>query len=371
MILLVISIATLWVGTIMYPWARRTPALEVGVRAFVLASVLGLVLTHLLPETIEELDTAGLVAMAIGVAAGRFLPASSGGLAAGALALHAVLDGAALRVPDGTNTLAAAVVIHRLPVGFVIAQMLSSDRRKMLTAVVLISLATVLGYAASTPLLEQLPVSAMGWVKGFLAGMLLHVALEWTEVRTDKQRVSSWVGIAGGLVATFLLASLHDDHHHGGNVVWTGIALSAPLALVIAAVRRSRADLSALVPGGVLAWLIYPIASHQSPVIGGVVACGIALLMGAPALARLPAAFALATISPWAGAALANASKKTLPLALLFLAGAVFFPTGGLGIDLPSVWGILALGVGLLAGLNSDPWTVLLGTREQDLNRVS
>jgi len=103
--------------------------------------------------------------------------------AVGGLALHALVDGAALATPGVHehghvhDALALAVIVHRLPMGLLVWWAVSevAGRAAVVSMLAVMAVATAVGYFASEPLLRQLPPFGIAIFIAAVAGALLHV----------------------------------------------------------------------------------------------------------------------------------------------------------------------------------------------------
>ncbi|MHC5064007.1 MAG: ZIP family metal transporter [Planctomycetota bacterium] len=129
---LLLSILALALGPVFVALAKRLRSTATALDAFVLVAVGGLVLLHILPESILQGGwpalACGLVGFFAPVLTDRlFRPGQRGVLgvvlvlALTGLAAHSVLDGIGLTVEDAAGheheLLAWAIILHRLPVG--------------------------------------------------------------------------------------------------------------------------------------------------------------------------------------------------------------------------------------------------------------
>jgi hypothetical protein len=188
-LLLLITIASLYVGVLLYPLTLDRPLLARVLDWFVAISVGTLVVALLLPEVWADLGSVGLLVslIAFGVPT-IFERWSHGGgaghrlaifLVLGGLVLHALLDGGALILSGERSSLAWAVMLHRLPIGLVIGCMLYRPGRlaPAMSAVTLMAIATVLGFVVGDALLTQISDSAHVYFEAVVAGTLLHVVV--------------------------------------------------------------------------------------------------------------------------------------------------------------------------------------------------
>ena len=189
MLLLSITIVSLYVGVLLYPLTLDRPLLARVLDWFVAISVGTLVVALLLPEVWADLRMWGLVLCVVAFAVPTLFESWSHGGGAGhrmavffvmgGLVLHAVLDGGALILSGERSTLAWAVLLHRLPIGLVIGCMLYRPGRlaPALTAATVMAIATGVGFALGDAFLTQISESAHACFEAIVAGTLLHVVV--------------------------------------------------------------------------------------------------------------------------------------------------------------------------------------------------
>jgi hypothetical protein len=155
-------------------------------------SVSALVLLHILPESIEHGGPIAWGLFFLGLLTPLLIEktlhhtsvitqSSVLIIAIGGLIFHAFIDGAAL-IPIGSHSshqiLPAAVILHRIPVGFLIWSLLCPllGRRSAGMVLGLTIISTLSGFEAGhawiAPLEESL---GFAWFQALLAGSLLHV----------------------------------------------------------------------------------------------------------------------------------------------------------------------------------------------------
>ncbi len=258
--LLIISLVALFVGVLVMPWARRYPHLVAALDGFVLVSVAGLVLTHLLPHTIHEVGAWALVAVLLGLwvpwlfergfvhsrSAGLFalIPLASLGLC-----VHAFLDGSALALPAVTDEaahgsgheLALAVVFHRLPIGLAIGTLGARYMRLKLAifVAVIVTLFTIAGYIVGLQAMPDASVRFLAIFQALMIGTLLHVIFAHPLHLQDGGKkglpLAGALGALGGIGAMVVLGNSHAVEHGPG--VWDtfiAFSLEASPALLIA-----------------------------------------------------------------------------------------------------------------------------------------
>jgi zinc transporter ZupT len=197
MIQLLISQLALGVGPVVYGWLRQRPTLRRVLDALVVSSISALVILEIIPEAISEAGALVLLALAAGVVVPTILEqvlhrAESHTLenwthraaliaAISGLALHALLDGAALSTAaagrSSESMLATAILIHRFPVGLSIWWLLRPRFGKEIATLTLAGMvvATFAGYAAGNELASMMSIEVVAWFQTFVAGSLLHV----------------------------------------------------------------------------------------------------------------------------------------------------------------------------------------------------
>jgi hypothetical protein len=186
---LLLSIISLFIGPILYQWIRRGGFAAKALDSLIISVLILLMALFLIPESWSELGYRSLVLILVGYLlpglleqlikkAAHTLHLVSLFLALGGLALHAMLDGAALNAGDGpmARNLAVAIVIHRFGVGMMIWMMVQPVfGRKMAFGVLgFATLATVAGYLVSERLIGLEGDSAMSVIQALIIGMIVH-----------------------------------------------------------------------------------------------------------------------------------------------------------------------------------------------------
>jgi hypothetical protein len=185
--MLLLSIISLFIGPALYLWLRKGGFVA---KAFdtVIVAVLVLMMAFLLiPESWAEL---GYWSVAT-IIAGYLLPGLLEGLikkaahtlhlislllALAGLALHAMLDGAALTVSHTGSGLAWAIVLHRFGVGLMLWMMVQPVFGKRVAFAVLgfVGLATIAGYWLSETILVLEGDYTMSVIQALIIGMIVH-----------------------------------------------------------------------------------------------------------------------------------------------------------------------------------------------------
>ncbi len=228
---LLLSILALALGPVFVALAKRLRSTATALDAFVLVAVGGLVLLHILPESIRQGGwpalACGLVGFFAPVLTDRlFRPGTKGVLgvvlilALTGLAAHSVLDGIGLTVEDAAGheheLLAWAIILHRLPVGigiwWIVPRTLGRSAAIMATLVCI--LGTIFGWAIGEQSLPEAPRSFLALYQAFLGGSLLHVVSHAHVPPPEVEKRSSWqlASTLGALCAALALAFIVHDH---------------------------------------------------------------------------------------------------------------------------------------------------------------
>ncbi len=283
MILLLLALGALAVGPVAYRSLSGRPHALALLDGLVYVAVPGLVLLHLAPEVLGERHLLPLVAMALGVFAPLWLEhqthrvgerADHAALVLGisGLALHALLEGAALQgiALDGDLALGGAVLLHRVPVGLAVWWLLRPRVGVGLSGVAIGGLmaATLVGWGAGGSLVAMLEGEIVHLYEAFVGGTLVHVIFHGRPAGAklaDDRLAPSFEGVGGalGLILIAVLAAgagapeahLHEGDHavleFGSRLL--GLTLESAPALVLAYVAAGL--LSAFMPTGSIRWM--------------------------------------------------------------------------------------------------------------------
>ena len=187
--MLLLSIISLFVGPILYQWMRRGGFIAKAFDKLIIAVLILLMALFLIPESWEELGywSVGLILvgyLAPGLLeqlikrAAHTLHLVSMLLALTGLALHAILDGAALNAGDGAmaSNLSLAIVIHRFGVGMMIWMMVQPlfGKKAAFALLGFVSLATVAGFMLSGNLIGLEGGYAISVIQALIIGMIVH-----------------------------------------------------------------------------------------------------------------------------------------------------------------------------------------------------
>ena len=187
--MLLLSIVSLFVGPVLYQWLRRGGFAAKAFDSLIIAVLILLMALFLIPESWAEL---GYVSVAL-ILAGYLIPGLlehlikkaahalhlvSLLLALAGLALHAMLDGAALNTSqsDVTSNLSMAIVVHRLGVGMMIWMMVQPlfGRKIAFGVLGFAALATVGGYYLTETVMGLEGDYTMSVIQALIIGMIIH-----------------------------------------------------------------------------------------------------------------------------------------------------------------------------------------------------
>ena len=365
---LLASILALGLGPLLYAHSRGRWA-AAGVDAFALVGVGGLVAVHVLPQSFMLAGWVVIPAVLIGLfgpgllCGSRLFAGKSSGrvtmpVALLGIALHAVLDGVALTSPahaGETAGLAAAVVLHRLPVGLGIWWLARPlyGRAAALGLLGAIAVFSVVGYAFGEPLIQTLSSKWIAIFQALIAGSLLHVILRHPPALPGGSKGSDrLVSGLGGLLGVGLILGIENFRAHapavgqhidtvGTKIAFLELALqSAPALLVayitIALVHAWNIDLSKLLGrGGTLSQALRGTAAGL-PV--PICSCGVIPLYRSLIVSGVPAPAAMSFL----------VATPELGFAALFLSWSLL--GGEITLIRAASAAVLALAVGLLVG---------------------
>ena len=187
--MLILAIISLFIGPLLYQWIRRGGFAAKAFDSLLIAVLILLMAFFLIPESWAELGYSSVALILAGYLvpgllermikkAAHTLHLVSLLLALAGLALHAMLDGAALNSGEGAtaSNLSLAVVLHRLGVGMMIWMMVQPlfGRKIAFGVLAFASLATVGGYLLSEVLVGLEGQYAMSVIQALIIGMLVH-----------------------------------------------------------------------------------------------------------------------------------------------------------------------------------------------------
>ena len=235
-LLLVASIVPLVLGPLLVRWMRPAPWAQSALDAFVLVSIGGLALLHILPECFEVggwLAVAGaFVGLAAPTWAERAIQSAGGGswrrpillVALLALLVHATLDGVALAGSavhqPYAQALAAAVIVHRVPVGVGLWWFVRTrvGLRAAIATLAVELIGTMAGFFVGDLATRGATPHALAVFQALVAGSLLHVIVGHSPTHvppSHREQGHRHVPSAlGGLVAVAFLVAMERLHPH-------------------------------------------------------------------------------------------------------------------------------------------------------------
>lgn len=363
--MLAACVAALFVGPLLHRLADRIARIFSLLDGFVVVAVLGLAVLEIMPLGIQLAGWPAALAAAAGVllptVAERYFGGKPTHRAAAwaafvGMTVHAFTDGLALvgaHAHGDSHALGWAVVLHQIPAGLAIWWMLTSPgearSRQGLLALIVIAIATVLGYVfgESTALLDDSRV--VGSFEAFVGGLLVHVVSHGIggsrSKRAAEHRLITGLGGLLGLAVVLLLFfdSASEDGQRRATIEAFGSLLleSAPALLLAYAIAGL---LGAFMGDGPSRWLRRGGATSQA--LRGVAfglplplcSCGVVPVYRSLVDARVPATAALAFL----------VATPEIGLDAILLS----FPLLGLDMALLRVGAsfVLALAVGAVVG---------------------
>lgn len=188
-LVLLLSIVSLFIGPMLYLWLRKGGFVAKAFDSVIVVILIMLMAFLLIPESWAELGYWSVALMLAGYLlpgllenlikkAAHTLHLISLMLALVGLALHAMLDGAALNIGNGDvgDSLGLAIVLHRFGVGLMLWMMVQPIFGKRVAFAVLgfVGLATGIGYLLSEPILGLEGDHAMSMLQALIIGMIVH-----------------------------------------------------------------------------------------------------------------------------------------------------------------------------------------------------
>lgn len=226
---LILSIAALLLGPIIYAVGRRNHAMRQILDGFIFITIAGIICVDIIPEALSVGRTLAFVFLIFGIAFPVIIERGFHGafheahrlvlfVAALGLIVHATIDGIALLPTQGSD-LAHAVILHRLPVGMAIWWSLRPNLGMpvAIAAFATISVATTASYVLGGPVVELAEARSIAYVQAFVSGSLIHVVAFGVthdhgghiEPVAKSQDWGYRVGILLGLFLVFTAPQLH------------------------------------------------------------------------------------------------------------------------------------------------------------------
>jgi len=199
MVALITSIVVFAFVPLLYRLAQKYTRAHKIINGLILAVIVGVVVGHILPESIHVVGWKAIIVAAIGMAVPSIFERMWHKLAVSVhwvpllfgvtgLALHAAMDGAAMlemgehagHSHHSHPVIAWAVVLHRLPVGLLIWWTLRPKHGWAFPTglFAFLSLCTIGGYTMGGVLLDLESHDTIAWFQALVAGSLMHLALD-------------------------------------------------------------------------------------------------------------------------------------------------------------------------------------------------
>ncbi len=184
---LILSIAALLLGPLIYAAARDNQTARRVLDALIVITIAVIIAVHIIPAAIQHGGTLAVTLIVLGIIfpvllERLFRKATDAAhlvivaIAAMGLLIHAIVDGIALLPQSGTG-LAYAIILHRLPVGMALWWAIRPNFGKIIAiaAFALISLATAAGYFIGDSIIELAEARTLAMLQAFVSGSLIHV----------------------------------------------------------------------------------------------------------------------------------------------------------------------------------------------------
>lgn len=197
---LLLSIVAIFIGPMLYLWLRKGGFVAKAFDSIIVAVLIVLMAFLLIPESWTALGVWSVALMFAGYLlpglleilikkAAHTLHLISLMLALFGLALHAILDGAALTLgqADTNSSLALVIVLHRFGVGLMLWLMVQPVFGKRVAFAVLgfVSLATIAGYLLSETILVLEGDHAVFVIQALIVGMIVHSLVHRSHGESD------------------------------------------------------------------------------------------------------------------------------------------------------------------------------------------
>lgn len=229
-ILLVTSLGILFLGPLLYKLVQAQESLLSAMDSFIFVAIFGLVLVHIMPESIERGGWLALVLMAVGLFAPLVLERSlrrvakeahtiSLGIALLGLISHAIVDGIALsgslsHLSPTKHAIPLAIVLHRLPDGLMIWHLLcpTYGGRAAISTLMLMGIATVIGFVIGDSAFFVTSNFSLSIFQGLVAGSLLHVMIHQPHFASHLRGSQKRYSMSGTGLALLFLIALEGEH---------------------------------------------------------------------------------------------------------------------------------------------------------------
>jgi len=277
--LLIISLAALVLGPLVFRAAGAARASLAALDGFVVVAIVGLVVIHIIPHAVAAAGLGAIGFALLGLAgpglierslrrAARYAHTATMVLAILGLTVHAFFDGVALAGSSdhgSGNMLAIAVVLHRLPVAITIWWLLRPSRGigLALGALAALGAATVIGFSTGDAIAGMLEQRWLGFFQSLVAGSVLHVVFHQphpalSPPATGRWRIYAGAGALVGLGMVLALSETHLPLHRvadGLDVGQTFVALTLETAPALLIAFAMAGMVQVLLPRASFAWM--------------------------------------------------------------------------------------------------------------------
>ena len=274
--LLLIGVAVLALGPLLFHWVQRRPGWMALTDSFVFVVIAGLVLFHVLPELIDAAGWPVLPLVLIGMIgpslmeklftrAARSTHLLTLALGVLGLCLHEFTDGAALIGEGELHLLVAlSIILHRVPVSLTVWWLLrpAYGRRLAVLVLAIMMVATLAGGIWGSALLSTLAAAPLALFQAFVVGSILHVVFHRPHLRHPpaEARTAEGIGSLLGVAAVVLILLPHwigHGHDHGHPLAPAGAVGANAVAALDRFIDLAATVAPALLAAYMLAWLIH------------------------------------------------------------------------------------------------------------------
>lgn len=237
-IYLFVALAVMAIGPLLVTLLKRVAWSSTILDGFVFASIAGIVLFHILPESISTLGWISFVIAAAGLFTPNLIERASAfrkisahsAIILGLLAImiHTWLDGVAIGATHsvaGGSALSIAIILHRLPVGVGLWWLIRPrwGKRGAWIVIAMLSASTVTGFIFAPFFAQYMQHSILMGLQTFVAGTLFHVILHDAFESKHSERWAELVGVALGALVIIAIPFLDPhDHSHSENTAHYG-----------------------------------------------------------------------------------------------------------------------------------------------------
>jgi len=279
MLLWILSLVALALAPLLHRLARSARSAIDALDGFVLVTISGIVLLHIIPHSVESQGWIALLVALAGLLGPGMTERIMGKLAkpahllavllaVAAVAVHTFMDGAALggsvaaEGQEQSQTFAIAVILHRLPEGLMIWWLVQPSFGAWAAAglLALVGASTTGGYFGGSAVLVGAAPQWITLFQALVAGSLLHVVVHRPHpavVASERSANRLWSGIGalGGLAALAAIFGAHGGDTELAGPARTLLSLSLKSAPALLAAYLLSGVVHGLMPKQTSAWL--------------------------------------------------------------------------------------------------------------------